>query len=1099
MKKSLLLLASLLMAVASFAQWTKPVPTAETSIKYSTLADEGAGDSIVYYLYNKDAGAFFTQGNAWGTQASIGDTGLKVLVSKYVAAGADWDGKTLLLTDYVAKKQDNVDVWAWYQVFIDSETQSYVDRGTQADYFWQLEDMGNGIFRIYGADINPTYNSKTYGNGGKAYYGVSIANNPATTEISPVIDYAEDVTAQIDWQFISEANYEVYMTEYTRYAMAQSLKAAIDEAKSLGVDPSVGEGVYGNTSATLEDLTEAYKSLVEAINYFKENNATPSNPQDLTSKYIPDADFEGGSASSIWSRTHSAQNYQTSGTAGKMGDNTTFLEAWNGSAFTGKMYITIEDLPNGVYQFTLSAATNGGNGCYVYAGSDSIEVTTGSNMTPYTVFTRVENGTLEVGLNMPNEVQNWVGIDDAKLLYLGNSAASYQYWLKTNMESAPDYSKAFVQKDALAAFEAVLATDLSAMTADEVIAFLPVYEEALETMKANADAYAQYAGLLQQIEDLSVAGYEGEPADLIYDYAAVDADEIKSECALSTEEMLAECAKLEAMIEKVKSECLAEGMECTNLLTNPNFNNRLTGWSWDKSLGSPAWGGLDSNPCVERWNESFNFYQTVAGVPNGVYELKVQAFYRPTGSTSESYQNYLSDPTTDEILCKIYANSTEAPVRNIGAHAYDTNLEGNCEASTDASGKTVYIPNGMNSASAAFSRGDYECSVMGVVTDGVLTVGIKETSGTIGGRWPLWDNFRLVYQGKNYEAIMDVILSYADEVEAFADETMGADELDDVTEAYSQAEGAEDGDEAFDALVKLIDAVNAAKASIEKYSALLDAIEELSVVIDEYESTADEQALNSAAELLDEISTGVGDLAYNNADCDAKLGAVKDAIAAIVFGGASPENPSDITSLYIVNPDFETQNAQGWTVSFAAVSNYGYQGASYANGDVTIEHFVEAWRNNAKLGDGAISQTISNLPAGTYILGVDAIATWQNGTKDTTSGLSLFATINGETQAIEIATGNEAPEHFELTFTVAETSDVTIGISAKSATANWIAADNWTLKCIESSFTTAIAGVNTTAAPAAIYSISGVRVNNLQKGVNIVRQADGTVQKVLVK
>ena len=31
-----------------------------------------------YYLYNVNAKLFFTEGNAWGTQASVGYTGLKV-------------------------------------------------------------------------------------------------------------------------------------------------------------------------------------------------------------------------------------------------------------------------------------------------------------------------------------------------------------------------------------------------------------------------------------------------------------------------------------------------------------------------------------------------------------------------------------------------------------------------------------------------------------------------------------------------------------------------------------------------------------------------------------------------------------------------------------------------------------------------------------------------------------------------------------------------------------------------------------------------------------------------------------------------------------
>ena len=39
----------------------------------------------------------------------------------------------------------------------------------------------------------------------------------------------------------------------------------------------------------------------------------------------------------------------------------------------------------------------------------------------------------------------------------------------------------------------------------------------------------------------------------------------------------------------------------------------------------------------------------------------------------------------------------------------------------------------------------------------------------------------------------------------------------------------------------------------------------------------------------------------------------------------------------------------------------------------------------------------------------------------------------------------------------------------------------------------------TIAEPAAVYSVSGVRQQQLSRGINIVRQADGKVVKVLVR
>ena len=40
---------------------------------------------------------------------------------------------------------------------------------------------------------------------------------------------------------------------------------------------------------------------------------------------------------------------------------------------------------------------------------------------------------------------------------------------------------------------------------------------------------------------------------------------------------------------------------------------------------------------------------------------------------------------------------------------------------------------------------------------------------------------------------------------------------------------------------------------------------------------------------------------------------------------------------------------------------------------------------------------------------------------------------------------------------------------------------------------------NNVVAPVAIYNLAGSRVNNLTKGINIVKMSDGSVKKVLVK
>ena len=46
---------------------------------------------------------------------------------------------------------------------------------------------------------------------------------------------------------------------------------------------------------------------------------------------------------------------------------------------------------------------------------------------------------------------------------------------------------------------------------------------------------------------------------------------------------------------------------------------------------------------------------------------------------------------------------------------------------------------------------------------------------------------------------------------------------------------------------------------------------------------------------------------------------------------------------------------------------------------------------------------------------------------------------------------------------------------------------------------TSIASAQTASTPVSIYSVSGVKISNAQKGINIVKMSNGEVKKVLVK
>ena len=118
-----------------------------------------------------------------------------------------------------------------------------------------------------------------------------------------------------------------------------------------------------------------------------------------------------------------------------------YYQNWNGSAFTGKMYQLVSDIPNGTYKLKICAFVNNvdaSKGQYVYANDNKIYVYT-TTPTAYTVYTYVNNHTLDYGLNQDNAVANWIGIDNVSLEYCGASdqtTAGYKSILNTRIVEA---------------------------------------------------------------------------------------------------------------------------------------------------------------------------------------------------------------------------------------------------------------------------------------------------------------------------------------------------------------------------------------------------------------------------------------------------------------------------------------------------------------------------------------------------------------------------------------------------------------------------------------------------------------------------------------
>ncbi len=416
----------------------------------------------------------------------------------------------------------------------------------------------------------------------------------------------------------------------------------------------------------------------------------------------------------------------------------------------------------------------------------------------------------------------------------------------------------------------------------------------------------------------------------------------------------------------------AEPFDVTALIPGANFgrnNAQNSAWSGGPTIG--ANNDNHANFVAEKWNAGLvAVTQTLKGLPNGIYELKAQAFYR--GATTYDVQ--------------------------LVANGYGTQI---MHIDVDAGKMGGAAPNSMKESSVFFSAGYYDNnSVYFAVTDGNATIGVQKFS-SVAYDWLVFDNFRLAYYGDSEEAKEPL-------------KAQMKPQLDALSALKAEAEALE-GDFSEGAMEQLAEAIAAAEA------ALADGITGSLIT----EATA---ALNAAItraennEVINEWFEEVGE-------------------------SVSPETPADATAL-VANPDMENGNIDGWTTT----SGWQFQNNNvYEGSNAKLQKFQEIWVWNANLGNTLASQTLADMPAGTYRLTADVIAVRQ-GSSSPVTGAMLF--INDATTAV--ATGDGAPERFSVEV-VAKDGVLTFGMKGENTTANWMAFDNVKLELV-SVYDAAVAG-----------------------------------------
>lgn len=214
--------------------------------------------------------------------------------------------------------------------------------------------------------------------------------------------------------------------------------------------------------------------------------------------------------------------------------------------------------------------------------------------------------------------------------------------------------------------------------------------------------------------------------------------------------------------------------DATWLINDYDFSNqdeRNSSWKVEfQNAGANAFGGdavVRANRAFESWSNSIgSFSQTITDLPNGIYGVKLQGFYRD-GSTggvgAKRNQN------TEVIRAYYFANEVKAPLMSICANGVTETIENMFPVESDG----FYLPgdggSALPNASHAFFEGYYwNDEIQVTVTNGTLRIGVSKDAA-VGDDWTVFDSFRLTYYGSEIDitVLVENLKNLIAEVEAY--------------------------------------------------------------------------------------------------------------------------------------------------------------------------------------------------------------------------------------------------------------------------------------------------------------------------------------------
>lgn len=941
------------------------------------------------------ADQWLTNGNAYGTQTSLGTSGLGFVI---VPNKGD-DGQPNGTYSFCNDRSGKFGAFS-SKIFLNSVDEnggnSYVDYNNQGieKTYWKVTPNGT-TFKFQANEQPDTYagyNPNDNGIDGKGETAVDGLFRPALTA---------DVNYGLEWQAYP----------YTYFYRLEKLKDQINSAIDEGVDVAAVEAIYNNPNAAYWQLKEASRMITDARRNKAMAEATAESPVNIT-EYAPDANCD---ALTGW--THECEydkdgnvvsgghgtNWQTNSHAYTAPDGyqtEKFIERWvsgnsdpvtntevagAGRLSDGVLSQTLHKLPAGGYKVTCYAmATQQSKGDSYKVEGVSVFADTKSTPNSQTVATLAgvpqkyeflldikEGEDLTIGFKLDKCTANWVFVDNFQIEYCGPSFKAMN--LNDVQKAAEDLDAKLAGINACPTYTEKAAEFIEsarAMTVDGTS------DEDINVVKKNlADIAAKiekssalYAeletlnGTIQEFLALGPAGDEFDAFMELYedcgneDHEGVDA--LMSTWSLDNDALTKYMADLKVLLEAAQNASIMPGDDITRKIVNPSFDTGTSeGWTGNVTVSK------DYKNC-EAYEKTFDLYQDITNIPDGVYELSVLAFQRVGTNEVASAAH---DNGKENITAFIYANDLETPFTSPYTYGMKEPSGGNpADYKYNLNGEDVYIPNSMQGMAAAIAENPkaYTVTVPMLVEGGTLRIGVRAKKRPSNSHdWAIWDNFRLKYLGSKGDALGAVTTPLIAKADGLLASKMNAE----VRTQLEAAKTALETEATVPGIHALSAAIEAANTSIEAYKPLQTAIETAQTRYDENEASS---TTSDAAKGLYNAAKTTAENIYNNgtaadAEIPAAIKALNEGVTKYVIhdviADASETTPADITKV-IANSDFATMSSTGWDVKDGTM---GFQSGN----NVEAGEFFNCTFN--------LQQSLVGLPAGMYRLTTQAF--YRNG------------------------------------------------------------------------------------------------------------------------